>query len=306
MCPHLWFGMQSVQFRHTGSGKCEVPSILHFSTAHASLCGRFSSFRPTRFHYNGNPPDRCHPRVAGLEDKHERVCLHSFSSSNLPGTHYPIYPRGDLHKEGSNACQTWPTVTVSSLHRKKTLGRTYDINLRVCAIFTVSELPFSQQPTNFSSDVYRCFQPWLESESQWPETLESGDSQSVNQLLPVVSRTSGSAQFLLPLAIVRPCGASNDQQHCHSCQYQSLGWAKPRSHRLDMVLCPQSQCNPHSLAPSLCGKQKGQFIVSYESPKVVLKHQHISTAQRGMRSPCYRPLCHMGQSSATMLQQSLL
>ena len=83
MCPPLWFGRQSVLFRQTGSGKCEVPSILHFSTAHASLCGRFSYFRPTRFHHNGNPPDHRHPRVTGLEDKHEQVCFDSFSSSNL-------------------------------------------------------------------------------------------------------------------------------------------------------------------------------------------------------------------------------
>lgn len=75
--PHLWSGMQSVLFRQTGSGEFEVPGTPHSLTAHASLCGRFTSLRPTRFHYNGSLPDGSHSRVTGMEDKHEQVCLDS-------------------------------------------------------------------------------------------------------------------------------------------------------------------------------------------------------------------------------------
>ena len=86
--PFLWFGMQSAIFRQTGSGECEVPETRNSSTAHASLCGRFSTLRPIGFHFIGDPPDRRDPRVTGMEDKHER-------------THYPIYPRGDLHRNSA-------------------------------------------------------------------------------------------------------------------------------------------------------------------------------------------------------------
>lgn len=75
--PPLWSGMQSVLIRQTGSGESELPGTPHSSTAHASLCGRFTSLRPTRFHYNGSPPDCSHSRVTGMEDKHEQVCLDS-------------------------------------------------------------------------------------------------------------------------------------------------------------------------------------------------------------------------------------
>ena len=86
--PSIRFGMQSVIFRQTGSGECEVPETRNSSTAHASLCGRFSTLRPIGFHFNGDPPDRRDPRVTGMEDKRER-------------THYPVYPRGDLHKNSA-------------------------------------------------------------------------------------------------------------------------------------------------------------------------------------------------------------
>ena len=61
-------------FRQTGSRKCAVPGTLHSLTAHISLCGRFSSHRPIRFHYNGSPPNHNHSRVTWMKDKHELVC----------------------------------------------------------------------------------------------------------------------------------------------------------------------------------------------------------------------------------------
>ena len=96
--PPLWFGIQFLLFRKTVSGVRELPGTLHSWTAHASLCGGFSSLIPTRFHYNGNPLDRRHPRVSGMEDNHDQVYLDSFSSINLPGTHYLTYHRGGLRK----------------------------------------------------------------------------------------------------------------------------------------------------------------------------------------------------------------
>lgn len=211
------------------------------------------------------------------------------------------------HGKGANACQALHAVSVSSLAQEKHWEESMMLTDECLRDLEWWYKNVDSWNCHFPSNQQISVQMFTDvSDSGWGRgggaslnghsSFGLWDRETARQSINYreLSAVLLSLQFSPSLAVIRPCGADNDQQLRHSCQYQSLRWTKLRSHKLDTVLVglrPHSQGNSNSYTPSWHGEQKGRFIISYEqSPRV---------AGKDMGPTHYRALCHMGKSSAT-------